>query len=275
MNSLRPLLAFTPYVATVFIANACSMHAFAEEEIPLGPSVGVSASISDLVLPGTELKTVPIDDNSPIVLRIDNARVHGDSYRYDLVYYGLEPGTYDLRDWLMRGDGSSKDDLPNIPITISSVLPEGQIVPNDLENQDTPSVGGYRAMMWTLGVAWVVGLLALIFWPKTKRESANAAEAAPVTLADRLRHYIEAAIAGDLPDSSRGEMERLLLGYWHAKLGVGDLPPAQAIAKLRDHETAGQLLKALERWLHSPDAEPPSKEEIVNLLEPYSKTSEL
>ena len=29
-----------------------------------------------------------------------------EDHRYDLVYYGLEPGGYDLRDFLRRKDGS-------------------------------------------------------------------------------------------------------------------------------------------------------------------------
>jgi len=40
------------------------------------PTVGVSRSIRDLILPGSELTTKPIDGQSPIILRIADSRVH-------------------------------------------------------------------------------------------------------------------------------------------------------------------------------------------------------
>ena len=67
----------------------------------------------------------------------------------DLVYYGLDPGEYDLGDFLKRRDGSATDTLPPLPIEIRSVLPAGQIRPNKLTGGDTPDVGGYALTLWT------------------------------------------------------------------------------------------------------------------------------
>ena len=108
-------------------------------------------------------------------------------------------------------------------MTIASVLKAGHVEPNALENGDAPNIGGYRLMLWMLGAIWVIGLFALIFWPKTKSETELEAQATPVTLADRLRPYIDSAVKGDLPEESQAELERLLLAYWHEKLDVGDL----------------------------------------------------
>ena len=56
-------------------------------------TVGMPARIDQLVLPGTELEVRPIDDRlAPIVVRIVNTYPHGSAFRYDIVYYGLEPG---------------------------------------------------------------------------------------------------------------------------------------------------------------------------------------
>ena len=59
------------------------------------------------VLPGSELEVKPIGERTPIVLRIVRVFPHGTAFRYDLEYYGLEPGSFDLKDYLQRKDRSS------------------------------------------------------------------------------------------------------------------------------------------------------------------------
>ena len=259
---------FTVVLLVIFPGTLAASSASNDE--PTSPSVGVSATIQGLVLPGSELRAKPLSDaDLPIVLRITNTFVHGNEFRYDIEYYGLEPGKHDLRDYLERIDGSSMDDLPEIPVTISSVLPsDGQIAPDDLEMFQIRGVGGYRLLAGLAVFAWVAGLLALIFVGRSKQRSASLKAGEQMTLADRLRPIVEAAVSGDLPEAERAELERLLLGYWHDKLGVGDLPPAEAIRKIRADEKAGELLTTLEHWLHSPD-ESPQPSDINALLEPY------
>src|SRR5438876_7853227 len=71
-------------------------------------TVGMPARIEQLVLPGSELEVKPLEDRrQPVVLRIVTSYPHGTAFRYDLVYYSLEPGEFDLRDYLRRKDGSS------------------------------------------------------------------------------------------------------------------------------------------------------------------------
>src|SRR5438034_181222 len=90
--------------------------------------VGMTQRIDQIVLPGSELEAKPLGDRqAPVVLRIGSASPHGTAFRYDLVYYGLEPGKFDLKNYLRRKDGSSTADLPSLSITIHSVLPPGQI----------------------------------------------------------------------------------------------------------------------------------------------------
>lgn len=231
------------------------------------PSVGMSRRINDLILPGSELTTKPIDDKSPIVLRIVDSRVHGTAFRYDLVYYGLEPGNYDLVDYLARVDGSDTDDLPAIDVQIDSVLPDGQIVPNELDQGERPRIGGYRLAVWIIGSLWLVGLLLLIFWPRTKLEVQKLESETPKSLADRLRPMVESALHGKLSNSEKAELERLLLAYWHDKLDLGNLPPATAIQRMRQDADAGHLITVLEEWLHSPDQA--ADVDVNKLLEPY------
>src|SRR5687768_1974296 len=91
-------------------------------------TVGMPARIDQLVLPGSELEVKPLDDRKlPVVLRIAAVFPHGSAYRYDLVYYGLDPGTFDLKDYLRRKDGSSTVDLPTLKVEIQTLLPPGQV----------------------------------------------------------------------------------------------------------------------------------------------------
>lgn len=230
--------------------------------------VGLPARIDQLVLPGGELETRALLSTTPLVLRIAAVYPHGDAFRYDLVYYGLEPGDYDLRNYLARRDGASLADLPELRVTIESVLPAGQITPHPLPPGPTPRVGGYRTALISLGALWSLGLLALLF----RRRARNAGhqgrgEAAAVTLADRLRPLVERAMAGTLSRREQADLEFSLVAYWRRRLGLAHTGARDALATLHAHPEAGPLLRSLEAWLHHPT--PPRDLDLTALLAPY------
>ncbi len=229
--------------------------------------VGVTVWIRDIVLPGSELEVKPSDVTTPVALRIAAVYPHGTSHRYDLVYYGLDPGDHDLRDRLRRRDGTSTEDLPEIPITVYSILAPGQVQPNRTPTGDLPRLGGYRLVLWIGGVVWVVGLVVIL--ARGRRSSAESLleHSAPKTLAERLRPLVEAARAGTLSDERRAELELALIAFWRRKIGLQDVSAAEAIAELQRHAEAGPLLRALEAWLHRPS--PPPDVDIGKLLAPY------
>jgi hypothetical protein len=232
-------------------------------------TVGMPATIAQVVLSGTELEAKPIEDRRvPLVLRIAASYPHGSAFRYDLVYYGLEPGAYDLKDYLRRKDGSSIKNLSPIPVRIEPVLPPGQIQPHSLVLAPSPFLGGYRLLLVVGGVAWVAGLAAILLAGRWKRTEVAAVSLRPVTLSDRLRPLVDAAVAGNLTEGQHAELERLLIGYWRKRLGLEKSAPAEFIGVLRNHEDAGPLLRRLEDWLHRPggSAEPV---DVAALLKPY------
>lgn len=232
------------------------------------PTVGYPARIDGLVLPGAELETKPLTDRrGPIVVRIVNSYRHGSAFRYDLEYYGLEAGSFDLKDYLRRKDGSSIASLPAIPVEIRSVLPPGQVLPNELGAKSPPRLGGYQLVLIGLGVFWMLGLLAIFYLGRGKKRDEALAGARPRTLADHLRPLIEGAIAGRLTPAQLAELERSLVVYWGRRLNVSERKPAEALAELRKHPEAGGLLGQLETWLHRPGAH--KHVDIVALLEPY------
>jgi hypothetical protein len=229
--------------------------------------VGMATRIDQIVLPGSELEVKPLGDRkSPIILRISEVFPHGTSFRYDLVYYGLEAGTFDLKDFLQRKDGSSVADLPSIPVEIKGTLPAGQILPHPLQIAPGPLLGGYRTALWVVGIAWLVGLFGLLFLRRRRNHGAEVAME-PRTLADRLRPLIEKAMEGILTQGQRAELERMLLALWRRKLQLADMKPAEAFSVLRQHPEASPLLRQLEIWLHKPG--PPGKVDITELLRPY------
>ena len=102
-------------------------------------TVGMPAKIEQLVIPGPELEVKPLEDRrAPLVLRIAAAYPHGSAFRYDLVFYALEPGRYDLTNSLRRKDGSALGSLDPIPVQVDPVLPPGQVLPNPLALEPSP-----------------------------------------------------------------------------------------------------------------------------------------
>jgi hypothetical protein len=57
------------------------------------------------------------------------------------------------------------------------------------------------------------------------------------------------------------------MGYWREKLNLPELRMAECLSRLKAHAEAGELLRALECWLHRPAGV--TKEEISALLQPY------
>jgi hypothetical protein len=231
-------------------------------------TVGMSGRLSGVVLPGPELKGKEPDRADPIVLRVARVDPHGSAFRYDLEYYALEPGRYDLRNYLVRPDGKPAAGLQPLDVVATPVLPPGQVEPNKIEIEPGPRVGGYRILVIVLLSLWALGLLALIasfFFPR--RGQGVAASARPVSLAEKLRPLVEGATKGTLSRAELAGLERGLLAYWRKRLGLENAEPGAAVERLRKHPEAAPLLAQLEVWLHRP--EPHAPVDLAGLLAPY------
>lgn len=258
------LIGICIFVVWTSIINAGNVSA--ADSAP-NSTVGIPATIAQQVLPGSELEVIPpADKRAPFVLRIAEANPHGTAYRYDLVYYALEPGTYDLRKHLRRKDGSALGELPALEVTVASVLPAGHVPPSEVAASKSPGMGGYRMVLILGGLAWFVGLYAIIFAGR-KRAAQIVVTHENATLADRLRPLVEQGLAGTLSPEKRAELERSLIGYWRKRLQLDALQPADAFVKLRNHGEAGPLLTQLEMWLHRPG--PNVAVDVAELLKPY------
>lgn len=230
-------------------------------------SVGMSGTLRDLVLPGSELEVAPVTRESVLILRIDAVRPHGDAFRYDFTWYGLEPGTYALAPYLVRKDGSSTADLPEHSFTVTSLLAPGQVEPHRPAAGELPSLGGYQAMLILGGILWFAGLVWILARFKKRTQQAASSAARRVSLAERLRPLVAAARAKELSPAGRAELELALLAFWRKRLGLAERDPLLALRELRAHAEAGPLLQGLEDWLHRPD---PPAVDLEQLLAPYA-----
>ncbi len=231
-------------------------------------TVGATGRLDQLILPGPQLRPRPANHRTaPVIVRVVNTWPHGDAFRYDLEYMGLEPGSFDLRDYLERIDGEPLDDLPSIPVRIVTVLPEGHVLPHELASS-WPWLGSYRAWVIAGFIVWVAGLLVLIFVGRRRRAGLND-EHRSQTFAELLAPRLAAAEAGELGTRQLAELERFLVEFWRRKLGISDLAPGDLVLELRRHEEAGPLLVQLEQWIHSPHRDPDVK--LDSLLAPYRR----
>lgn len=239
---------------------------------PAEVAVGMPLRLRQVVLPGPRLEALPwTDRRQDFVVRVLEAYPHGDAFRYDLECVGYAPGDYDLREHLRRVGGAAAPDLPSIAVRIVPSLPPGQIEPHALAHVRSPRLGGYRLLLLVLGLIWLAGLLVLARRYSRRSARPSAASQPPPSLAERLRPLVERAQQGDLTVAQQAEVERLLLAHWRQRLDLDDAHPAAAIAVLRDHSEAGELLRRLEAWLHDPQAQ--RDVDLGALLAPYRHDS--
>ncbi len=245
-------------------APAVSLAAHGQDQVP---TVGALAKITDLVIPGSELEVIPVTDRlQPVFVRLVATYPHGDAFRYDIEYQGMEAGEFDLLRFLRRKDGSPLEGVSPVRVTIRSQLPPGQVLPHAAEFQWWPRLGGYRWWANMAVIAWLAVLAYLIFSLRRPRQAVNSA-AAPQSFSELLQSRLEAAARGELRADQYAELERMILAYWKRRLGLARLSAAETIQQIRQHPDAGPLLEQLELSLHQPVGD--RQIDIAKLVEPY------
>lgn len=265
----RELLFFLAILTCALPRSLAAVDVSSNAHAAASRNIGIEGSVT-ITLPRGDYLPRPLDDRTELILRVERVTMlASNQYRYEFFYMGLEPGAYKLADYLIRRDGTPPHELGDLKIQVRALLPEehdGKL--NAYEPRRFPFVGGYRAALAALGVVWVGGLVAYPFLGRKKRPMVVPATVEPEpSFAERLRPLVEAAAAGKLSVEGQAHLERLLMGYWRDKLGLSELSVADALSKLKAHSEAGQLLRAIERWLHRPGGA--GRDEVTAALEPY------
>lgn len=231
------------------------------------PTVGMEGRL-EVVLPDAGLTTKTPDRRAPVLLRIAYTRPHGTLTYYDLRYIGREPGRFNLRSYLVATNGAVTTNLPALTVSVSGVLP----TPHNgwLEEQSlrSPSFfGGYRIVLVVVCALWIAAFFVILRTGRKTKAIAPATEARSPTFAERIRPLVERAAAGTLSSDEKAWLERLLITYWQQRLGLREVNGEELILRLRKHNEAGALLRALEDWLHRPPGR--TSVAIESVLAPY------
>ena len=225
---------------------------------------------TQVTLDRADYQPKPVDDRTPLILRVENTRTGADGKTlYDFHYIGFEPGSYPLKDYLIHADGSPADEIGETVVEVRSVLPPDHLgTLNPHVPRPFPWIGGYRMLLGGFASIWVLGLAGFLWLGRKKKPPVVVDTVVPVpSYAERLRPLVEAAAAGRLGADGLAELERLMIGYWRDKLALPEQRMAAMLASLKAHPDAGALLRAVENWLHRPGGVPAA--EINALLEPY------
>lgn len=217
----------------------------------------------------------PLDDRTPLIVRIESVSPAAQgTFTYDLQCIGFEPGPHRLADYLMQPDGSPAESLAGTTFEVRSILPPGHDgALNTLLPQAFPWFGGYRMLLGGLAALWLIGLAVLALAGRRRKSTLEAAPPAPQpTIAERLRPLVEAAANGTLSADGMAGLERLMTSYWREKLGLPEARMAEQVAALKRDPQAGELLRAMERWLHQPGGA--TDAEILAVLRPYGSHAE-
>lgn len=254
--ALAAMLGLTPVVA------------MADRDFVSDSTVGMAKTLRDVVLPGSRLQVRGSSDrHDPFVLRIIDTYKHGSDHRYDLEYYALEPGDYNVVAYLVPEDGKATAELPEMWVRVTETRSADQFQPAAPGAVALPRLGGYRLFWIVGGTVWFVGLLLLIFGFRKRAAPPVAVAEKPRTMADQLRPLVQAARDGSLDAAGEARLERTLIAYWSERLQLAQTAPGEVTQRLKQHAEAGPLFQALERWLHMPERD--KSVDLEGLLEPY------
>jgi hypothetical protein len=233
------------------------------------PKVGMPVVIKDLILPGTELEaTSQTDDLAPVVLRVINVFPHGTQFRYELEYYGMVPGTFDLKNFLQRKDASTTADLPAIPVEIISVSAPGQLIPRDPSTKRTAWFHYYQLILCAAIILWTITFWSILKIGRRKKAAQELPPEFPSSI-DHLTHYAQQMEKHDLNAQERAEVERLVYAAWREKLGLQETHSNTAVMELKQNAVAGHAIRKLEAWLHAPQTTPIDLNQIIAELYHY------
>jgi hypothetical protein len=225
----------------------------------------------EVILPDAGLTAKTPDRRAPVLLRIAYTRPHGTLTFYDLRYIGREPGRFDLHNYLVTTNGALATNLPALTVAVSGVLP----TPHNgwLEEQAlrSPSFfGGYRIVLVTVIALWVVAFFVILKMGRKAEIIAPVMTTRAPTFSERIRPLVERAATGTLSGDDKAALERLLINYWQQRLALRDMDGEELITRLRKHDEAGALLRALEDWLHRPPGR--ASVAIESVLAPYRES---
>jgi len=232
------------------------------------PTVGMEGQL-DVALPLAGLSTRATDHRTPLLLRIASTQPHGTLTRYDLRYIGRVPGKHDLRNYLFTTNGEPATNLPALTVAVTGLLPDPHNGWLEEQARRAPSLfSGYHVVIITVCVLWIASFFLIrSIDRKPKSVAVEKPVERPPTFAEKIRPLVERAASGQLTDDEKAALERMLITHWQQRLNLTAANGNELIARLRQHDEAGVLLRALEDWLHRPPGR--GEVRVEEFLAPY------
>lgn len=231
--------------------------------------LGLPTTLTDIYIPGTEVEPIPRTDNKPsLVIRILEIKPAQDGFRYDLQIYGLDPGYHRISKYLRYKNTQQPVTKLKNTLEITTQLPlETLPKPQPLEQNTPPEQSHYRALLITAAILWTILFLAIIFYKKRKAATQQAVQ--EPTTQEKLQTLLLATAHGDLTTDEQAQLERLIIGHYKTQIPeIQNLPPTQALQKLKTHPQTSHLIQKIEQWLHHPNPKI-TQAEIQPLLNPF------
>ena len=197
--------------------------------------------------------------DGPVFVRLelsdDQPKVEEQLYRYDLRFFGMEAGRFDLAQELTLAGQSDGGDIRGIgPLWVDVVSDLPSERGTNLYEIDDPAFDiskGYRTALITLGVLW--GLVPLgYFLARTKRQDApiEISGVSEPGITERLFSIANKANDSSLSYEEKAEFELLLYAYWQERLGLSG-SVIDSVPVLRRDENSFEVILRLERMLHA------------------------
>ena len=256
----------------VIILMVCAATALGQTKALTKVPVGMEGRILYRCA-GTPLRAKPASHDARVVARIISQSPDGDATLYDIRFIPQYAGRPDVREALERVDGTSLADAAPAIVEVTMALPldhDGSLQISQAPGP--PRLGGYRLLMLGGISLWCIPVLIAIGRRLMRRSKVQVQAAAPMppTLADQLRPLVHVIIEGKATLAEKARLERLLIAFWRERLSLQGLPAAAALQTMRNDAAAGELLGAVESWLHRPARMTLVPPDVSRLLKPYA-----
>ena len=226
-----------------------------------------------VTLPGELLVAVKVDEKAPAMVRIISWNKGSEGYSYDLEFIGLEPGKYNLMDYLRKASTLEAVDLPEYSLEVDTVLSEdfkGELL--DFQNSVETLTPWYKRLNTVLIILWGILLPVIILVGRKKKKIEEVEIVKEKTLSEKIYELLDS-----LEDKSSKELwqkvEGLILKHWRYRKGLEGLPAHEAIIKLKADGEAGPFIVKLEQGLHSKNLK--NEQQVAALIRKISQENPL
>ena len=219
--------------------------------------------------PGELLAAAKVDEKAAAMVRIISYEKTRNGFSYDLEFIGLEPGKYNLLDYMRTASRLDPVKLDPYPVEVGTNLNEdfnGELV--DFQKDMKALKPWYKKTSYIVFIVWVLLLPVIIFAGRKKKKVEEVEEVKEKTLNEKICELL-VSLEGNSTKELWQKIEGLILKHWYEKKSLQGLPMHEAIMKLKADSEAGPFIVKLEKGLHSKEFK--NEQEVADLIRKISK----